>query len=908
MMEPLRQVEPNASQQAAEMAVLRGIVLQITATRSLNSVLRTIVESAARLLRAPSGGLYLCDAARRQLTVAVSYNHLRDYTGTVLQYGEGAAGAVAASGQPLIVKDYRVWDGRASVYEDDSPFSAVVCVPMLWKGAVTGVITIQDDAENREFRLADQELLAQLADHAAIAVENARLYESLQEQLVERGRAEETLRSSNNLLQRVLSSLNESVIITDPNHRIMEDCNRTFETMFGYRRDEVTGKPTSMLHVDDAAFEAFRSCLGEWDVETDEGHFQFVMKRKNGEAFPTEHYVTYVLDETGRPVKGVNVIRDITERLRADQREHALLERATRQRTLQQSSWQAIRALAAGTGLDETLGLIADLASEITQADMCTIQLMDQTGSLALKAIRGLHGGSLLGSAVSADEGAPGVVLRTKAPFRTANLQSEPGESPLPWAEEEGIQGLCCVPLLLRDEVIGILSVGSHSVRDFTAEELEVLCAFADQAAIAVEKARLLAARIEETEVTRALLEATANTSHSMLDLPTLLVGLAASIRSVLGCDFCVISLDDDAGGGILPVYPQDVAQRILATMERLGLVMRDIPGREQALHERRLVAVEDALHSDLVPAELAAGVGARAILYVPIVFGERVLGMLTANYSGGPHVFSSKELAVAQGIANHAAIAIQNAQLAEDQHRLLLIEDRQRIAREFHDSMGQDLAAVLLKIDLCREDAADGEMDRLKARLDSVRAVLERQVREVRRSIFALRPIDVESHGLIPAVRRLLEEFSRESGVKADLNVAGGEARFSTAVERALFRLVQESLTNVRKHASASSVAAELDTTVAGRVCLTIRDDGRGFEWSQDSGSEPGSGLGLLLMAERVDRLRGSFRVQSTPGQGTVVKAVLPLGEMDEDDPHSGGRRPHDVPRRASRDAGAAV
>jgi PAS domain S-box-containing protein len=354
--EILREVEPNVTQQSAEMAVLREIVLEITATRGLTSVLRTIVESAARLLRAPSGGVYVCDAARRKLTVAVSFNHVRGYTGTVLQYGEGAAGAVAASGQPLIIEDYRLWGDRASVYEADKPFSAVVCVPMLWKGEVTGVITIQDLAERRKFTLADQELLAQLADHAAIAVENARLYESLHEQLVERGRAEETLRTANNLLQRVLSSLNEAVVITDPNTRTLADCNRTFESMFGYRRDEVTGKPTSILHVDEAAFVAFRSFLAKWDVVADGASFQFVMKRKNGEVFPSEHYVTYVRDDTGRPVKGVSVIRDITERLRADQREHVMLERAARQRMLQQSSRQAIRALAAGTGLEETLG------------------------------------------------------------------------------------------------------------------------------------------------------------------------------------------------------------------------------------------------------------------------------------------------------------------------------------------------------------------------------------------------------------------------------------------------------------------------------------------------------------------------------------------------------------------------
>jgi PAS domain S-box-containing protein len=907
-MEPQHGEAAGISHQSVEMAVLRDIVLEITATRGLHSVLRTIVESAARLLHAPSGGLYLCDAARRRLTVAISFNQLRDYTGTELRYGEGAAGAVAVSGQPLIVDDYRVWGDRASVYEADRPFSALVCVPMLWKGVVTGVIAIQDLAESRRFGPADQGLLAQLADHAAIAVENARLYESLQEQLLERGRAEETLRASNNLLQRVLSSLNEAVVITDPSSRTIEDCNRTFESMFGYRREEVTGKLTGILHVDEAAFLAFRSFAGMGNVESDGASFEYTMKRKNGEVFPTEHYVTYVRDEAGTAVKAVSVIRDISERLLANRRERALLESDTRQRMLQQSSRQAMRALATGSGLEETLGIIADLATEITQADVCTIQLKNAAGALVLKAVKGLSGESGLGGTAALDDGVSSVVLRTKAPFRTSDLQAEPCYTLFPSAQGQGIRGFCSVPLLLRDEVTGVLSVGTRSGRDFSVEEMEALCAFADQAAVAVGRAHLLAARTEEAEVTRALLEAIANTSSSMLDLPALLAGLANSVTSVLGCDFCVISLDDEAGGGILPVYPRDVAQRIMAAMERLNITMWDVKARELALRERRIVVVEDALSGESVLAELAAGVGARAILYAPIVYGDTLLGLLTANYGSGPRTFSSKELAVAQGIANNAAIAIQSARLGEDQHRLLLVEERQRIAREFHDSLGQDLAAVLLKIDLCREDVAEGETDRLKARLDSVRAILEKEVREVRRSIFGLQPIDLENQGLVPALRRLLEEFTRDSGVKAGLRVAGDETRFSTAVERALFRLVQESLANVRKHANARSVTVELDATAAGSVSVTVHDDGRGFAPSKEGNSDSGNGLGLLLMAERVDRLRGSFRVRSSPGHGTLVKAILPREEVGVDDPHSGGRRPYDVPRRTSRDAGAPI
>ena len=162
--------------QNAYQAALYANALDITRSHDLPELLVTIVERATRLLGGSGGGLYLTDHPRREVRCVVSYNTKVDYSGTVLQYGEGAAGVVAESAQPLIIDDYQTWAHRAAIFEADQPFSAVLSVPMIWKDQVNGVLHVLQDAETRRFTEADKDLLVQFASQASIAVENARLF------------------------------------------------------------------------------------------------------------------------------------------------------------------------------------------------------------------------------------------------------------------------------------------------------------------------------------------------------------------------------------------------------------------------------------------------------------------------------------------------------------------------------------------------------------------------------------------------------------------------------------------------------------------------------------------------------------------------------------------------------------
>lgn len=126
----------------AQLTELHKTLLDITAQRDLTKLLQAIVQRAARLLKGTSGELYLCDTEKQSCTCVVSYKTPRDHTGTVLRYGEGAAGKVAASGQAQLIDDYRAWEDRAKSFDLEQSFHALLAVPMLWNGQVTGMIDV----------------------------------------------------------------------------------------------------------------------------------------------------------------------------------------------------------------------------------------------------------------------------------------------------------------------------------------------------------------------------------------------------------------------------------------------------------------------------------------------------------------------------------------------------------------------------------------------------------------------------------------------------------------------------------------------------------------------------------------------------------------------------------------------
>jgi PAS domain S-box-containing protein len=331
-----KRMEEALRRRAEELAALQATVLDITGRPDLPMLLQTIVERAARLLRAPAGGIYLCDPEKQQARCVVSYNTPHDYTGTVLKYGEGAAGIVARTGKPLVVDDYRTWQGRATVFEEDGPFRAVLTVPMIWQGRVTGVIHVLDDTASRRFTQADQELLTLFANHAAIAVENTRLLEE------EKRHADELARYSTSLERLVLErtgKLAESErrfreladllpqIVFEIDHKAnLLFANRITFAATGYTEDDLRrGLNAFQMFTPedhDRARQRMQRILRGEKLHGDE----YTIQRKDGSTFPVIVNAAPIM-RGNKPVGLRGIVVDITERKRIEEELRATRDR-----------------------------------------------------------------------------------------------------------------------------------------------------------------------------------------------------------------------------------------------------------------------------------------------------------------------------------------------------------------------------------------------------------------------------------------------------------------------------------------------------------------------------------------------------------------------------------------------------
>jgi signal transduction histidine kinase len=236
---------------------------------------------------------------------------------------------------------------------------------------------------------------------------------------------------------------------------------------------------------------------------------------------------------------------------------------------------------------------------------------------------------------------------------------------------------------------------------------------------------------------------------------------------------------------------------------------------------------------------------------------------------------FTDEDLRLAEIFAARAAVAIDlSRRVARDVlERVVGAQEleRRRLARELHDETGQALTSILLALSHI-EEAPDEE--HLRGAVGEVRELVRSTLRDVRRLAVELRPRALDDFGLVAALERLLDGFGEQTGIAVEFEPGLPEERLPPEVETALYRIVQESLTNVVKHARARRVSVVL-ARKPDSVSVIVEDDGVGFE----PGRTSDDGLGLLGMRERVALLGGRLTIESRPGAGTTFVAEVPLG-----------------------------
>ncbi len=318
---------------------------------------------------------------------------------------------------------------------------------------------------------------------------------------------------------------------------------------------------------------------------------------------------------------------------------------------------------------------------------------------------------------------------------------------------------------------------------------------------------------------------------------------------------------------------PEERLRQMHFPLQRLGLLWETITSRESIL----LPDVrDDSPLSQAVRVAMGQRIvitfhDVRACLFAPLTLKDRVMGMLALT-SSEAGAFTPHHATLTLAIANQAAIAIENARLYAHAQALAALEERQKLARELHDSVSQALYGISLGAHAARS-ALSREPGEVAEPLDYVLMLAEAALAEMRSLIFELRPESLEIEGLVSALSKQAAALQARHAIAVATELCD-EPELPLTVKEDLYRIAQEAMHNTVKHAHASHVDLRLDQ-LPGGITLEVRDNGAGFD---TAASFPGH-LGLQSMRERITNLEGTLQIESTPGQGTTIRAHVPVG-----------------------------
>jgi signal transduction histidine kinase len=543
------------------------------------------------------------------------------------------------------------------------------------------------------------------------------------------------------------------------------------------------------------------------------------------------------------------------------------------------------RALVSRLDLEGVLDLVLDAARDLTGARYAALGILDEEkGELERFLALGVDEATreAIGD-LPRGHGVLGRLIRHAAPLRLSDVSAHPDSYGFPPGHPQ-MRTFLGVPIVIRGEAWGNLYLTEkEGGEDFDESDEAAAVVLAEWAAVAIENARLyegLARQRDEVEQQRdsakrsvkalavmtdiarsvggetdidRILELIVNRGRALVDARALLILLADGEELVVATT--AGELEADLHGARVPIEGT-------------------LPGRVlQTGRAERLAGVSS------VGAELnRLGVSAEASMLVPLTFRGASSGVLAAldRVVDGPG-FGPEDERLLRSFAASAATAVATAQSVEAErlrHSLEAAEnERKRWARELHDETLQALGGLrMLHSAALRADASGSE---LRDALDEATRLIDVEIDNLSALIAELRPAALDEIGLAPALRTLAERKSREGELEIDVLVRlqdSDDARLPSEIESAVYRLVQEALNNVTKHAGASRAEALVEWS-GDTVEVTVSDDGCGFEPAAANG-----GFGLTGMRERVMLAGGELEIDAMPGQGTTVSATIPL------------------------------
>jgi len=500
--------------------------------------------------------------------------------------------------------------------------------------------------------------------------------------------------------------------------------------------------------------------------------------------------------------------------------------------------------LGASLQLEKTLQMAIHMVSELMEVEVTLIFSLDEENNkLKLVAYEGVS--DEFARAVDGQEigsGYYGEVAKTSQPMVVDNTSNDRKLIP-PEISKMRIQTQLVVPMIIRDQIRGVLCVAMRRPRQFAIEDIELLTGVGAQIATAIENARLyekerlVAQQLAVSERNYRQLFENANDAIWVHDLQGNITATNEAAAKLVGYDII------EMGKMNVRAFLSDESLNIA------GQIRHKLLAKE---------AVEQPYEQSLIRKD-----GTEAIL-------KLTTSLVTEN--GKPIGFQ------------HIARDVTEERRMQDSLRYYLShvtkvqeEERRRIARELHDDTSQALYALSRQVDNFARNNSH-QAPNTTAFLKELQEQLNKTLQGIRRFTQELRPSMLDDLGLLATLRWQVSDLEKQSGVEVRLTVIGIERRFSAEMELTIFRIVQEALRNVEKHARASKVEVKIEFC-EGKTKISIGDNGKGFDSGRSLADLPREGkLGIAGMEERVRLLNGNMRIESKPDKGTKVMIEVPI------------------------------
>lgn len=527
--------------------------------------------------------------------------------------------------------------------------------------------------------------------------------------------------------------------------------------------------------------------------------------------------------------------------------------------------------------LDQILAGALDTTLRVMVVEAGGIYLLDEAANvLTLAAYRGLDADVVAGiDRLHPGEGFSGWVIQSGEPLVVHDVSSDPRLT-RDVVRLENLHSIIVVPLQSKDKLLGTLFVITHDVKAFSEKDTQLLESIAQQVGLAIANARLFNAVKRRAEQFRVVTEVGRQIT-STLEIEPALMRLVQLIRDTFHYYHVAIGLvegdevvyhfgagelwDDpafDFHPGRLKIGLEGLSGWVATTGE--AAIVPDVS------REPRYVWMEGSV--------------TRSELIVPIRSKGEILGVLDLQ-SDHLNAFDDSDLVTMQSLADQAAVAIQNARLYTQAQQAAMLEERQRLARELHDAVTQTLFSASLIADvLPRTWEKDPEKGRQQ--LEEVRLLTRGALAEMRTLLLELRPEALADARMDDLLGQLGRVLTGRTGAQVTLELEG-QAVLPPAVKAALYRIAQEALNNIARHADATQVGIHYHAA-PGQVRLLIRDDGCGF----DANSVVRDHFGLQNMRERAAAIGARLGITSQPGAGAhiVVEWAEEQANAGETDP----------------------